>query len=72
MTQKDKEEVCFIFTKYSIFIVDVKSRKFMYQRGRAGHEAKERKTPAKSRRVGITVYIKVMECLLEISEKPKL
>ena len=42
------------FTKYSIFIVHVKSGRFMYQSGRAGDEAKKRKSPAKSGRVGIT------------------
>ena len=42
------------FTKYSIFIVDVKSGRFMYQSGRAGDETKKRKSPAKSGRVGIT------------------
>ena len=41
------------FTKYSIFIVDVKSGRFMYQSGRAGDEAKKHKSPAKSGRVGI-------------------
>ena len=43
------------FTKYSIFIVNVKSGRFMYQSGRAGDEAKKRKSPAKSGRVGIYV-----------------
>ena len=43
------------FTKYSIIIVDVKSGRFMNQGGRAGDEAKMRKSPAKSGRVGITV-----------------
>ena len=42
------------FTKYSVFIADVKSGRFMYQSGRAGDEAKKRKSPAKSGRVGIT------------------
>ena len=42
------------FTKYSLFIVDVKNGRFMYQSGRAGDEAKRRKSPAKSGRVGIT------------------
>jgi len=43
------------FTKYSIFIVDVKSGRFMYQSGRAEDEAKKLKSPAKSGRVGIYV-----------------
>ena len=34
--------------------MDVKSGRFMYQGGRAGDEAKKRKCPAKSGRVGIT------------------
>ena len=42
------------FTKYSVFIADVKSGRLMYQSGRAGDEAKKRKSPAKSGRVGIT------------------
>ena len=42
------------FTKYSIFIVD---GRFMYQSGRAGDEAKKRKSPAKSGRVGITATV---------------
>ena len=37
-------------------MVDVKSGRFMYQSGRVGDEAKKRKAPAKSGRVGITVY----------------
>ena len=48
------------FTKYSIFIVDVKSGRFMYQSGRAGDEAKKRKSPAKSGRVGITVILSAL------------
>ena len=40
--------------RYSIFIVDVKSGRFMYQSGGAGDEAKKRKSPAKSGRVRIT------------------
>ena len=35
--------------------MDVKSGRFMYQSGRAEDEAKKRKSPAKSGRVGITV-----------------
>ena len=31
----------------------------MYQSGRAGDEAKKRKSPAKSRRVGITVTVTI-------------
>ena len=38
--------------KYLI-LVDVKSGRFKYQSGRAGDESKKRKSPAKSRRVGI-------------------
>ena len=37
------------------FIVDVKSERFMYQSRRAGEDAKRRKCPAKSGRIGITV-----------------
>ena len=36
-------------------MVDVKSGRLMYQSGRAGDKAKKRKSPTKSRRVGITV-----------------
>ena len=35
--------------------MEVKSGRFMYQSERAGDEAKKRKSPAKSGRVGITV-----------------
>ena len=35
----------------------------MYQSGRAGDEAKKRKSPAKSGRVGITTSIKSEQCL---------
>ena len=52
---KSQTKSALFFTKYSIFIVDVKSGRFMYQSGRAGDEAKKRKSPAKSGRVGITV-----------------
>ena len=41
-----------VLNKYSI-LVDVKSGRFKYQSGRAGDEAKKRKSPAKSGRVGI-------------------
>ena len=44
------------FTEYSIFIVDVKSGRFVYQSGRVGDEAKKCKSPAKSGRVGITEF----------------
>ena len=37
-----------------MFIVVVKSARFMYQSTRAGDKAKKRKSPAKSGRVGIT------------------
>ena len=37
--------------------MDVKSGRFMYQSGRAGDEAKKRKSPAKSGRVSISVII---------------
>ena len=43
-----------ILNKYLI-LVDVKSGRFKYQSGRAGDEAKKRKSPAKSGRVGIYV-----------------
>ena len=49
---KSQTESALLFTKYSIFIVDVKSGRFMYQSGRAGDEAKRPKSPAKSGRVG--------------------
>ena len=51
---KSQTKSALFFTKYSIFIVDVKSGRFMYQSGRAGDEAKKRKSPAKSGRVSIT------------------
>ena len=54
MVAKSQTKSVSFFTKYSIFIVDVKSRRFMYQSGRVGDEAKKRKSPAKSGRVGIT------------------
>ena len=41
-------------TLLTILIVDVKSGRFRYQSGRAGDEAKKRKSPAKSGRVGIS------------------
>ena len=43
-----------IVLQVSIFTVDVKSGTFMYQSGRAGDEAKKRKSPAKSGRVDTT------------------
>ena len=46
---KSQTKSVLLFTKYSIFIVDINSGRFMYQSGRAGDEAK-------SGRVGITVY----------------
>ena len=39
----------------TMLIVDGKSGRFMYQSRRAGDEAKRRKSPTKSRRVGISV-----------------
>ena len=36
----------------------------MYQSGRAGDEAKKRKSPAKSRRVGITANVMVTPTLI--------
>ena len=50
---KSQTKSVLFFTKYLIFIVDVKSGRFMYQSGRAGDEAKKRKSPAKSGRVGM-------------------
>ena len=41
-----------VLNKYLI-LVDVKSGRFSYQSGRAGDEAKKRKSPAKSGRVDI-------------------
>ena len=41
-------------TLLTMLMVDVKSRKFMHQNGRAGDKAKKHKSPAKSRRVGIS------------------
>ena len=40
------------FTKYSLFIVDVKNGRFMYQSGRAGDEAKKRNAPINVNPVG--------------------
>ena len=51
---KSQTKSVLFFTKYSIFIVDVKSWRFMHQSRRAGDEAKKHKSPAKSGRVGIT------------------
>ena len=42
-------------TLLTILIVDAKSGRFTYQSGRAGDEAKMRKSPTKSGRVGISV-----------------
>ena len=53
MAKSQTKSVLF-FTKYSIFIVDLKSGRFTYQSGKAGDEAKKRKSPAKSGRVGIS------------------
>ena len=41
-----------VINKYLI-LVDVKSKRFKYQSGREGDEAKNRKSPAKSGRVGV-------------------
>ena len=57
---KSQTRSVFFFTKYSIFIVDIKSERFMYQSGRAEDKAKKRKFPAKSRRVGITVLARTL------------
>ena len=54
---KSQTKSVLFFTKYSIFIVDVKSGRFIYQSGRAGDEPKKRKSPTKSGRVGITAYL---------------
>ena len=54
---KSQTKTVLFFTKYSIFIVNVKSGRFMYQSGRAGDGAKKRKSPAKSGRVGIYVIV---------------
>ena len=43
-------------TLLTMLIADVKSGSFTYQSGRAGDKAKKCKTPAKSGRVGISVY----------------
>ena len=51
---KSQTKSVLFFTKYSIFIVDVKSGRFMYQSTRAGDKEKKRNSPAKSGRVGIT------------------
>ena len=52
-----------------ILIVDVKSGRFGYQSGRAGDEAKKRKSLAKSGRVGISVFKHVKEKASEASAK---
>ena len=41
-------------TLLKMLVVDVKSGRFMYQRGRARDEAKKGKSPTKSGRVGIS------------------
>ena len=56
MAKSQTKSVLF-FTKYPVFIVDVKSGRFMYQSGRVGDEAKKRKSPAKSGRVSITAFV---------------
>ena len=61
---KSQTKSVLFFTKYSIFIVDVKSGRFMYQSGRAGDETKKRKSPAKSGRVGITVLFMLHRVVL--------
>ena len=48
---KSQTKSVLFFIKFSILIVDVKSGRFMYQSGRAGDEAKKRKSPAKSERI---------------------
>ena len=48
------------FTKYSIFIVDVKSGRFMYQSGRAGDETKSISLPPKA---GELASLGIVECL---------
>ena len=42
----------------------------MYQSGRAGDEAKKRKSPAKSRRVGITGIVKKIQSIPFIVDTP--
>ena len=44
-------------TLLTILIVDVKSGRFRYQSGRAGDEAKKRKSTAKSGRVSISAPV---------------
>ena len=43
---KSQTKSVLFLTKYSIFIVNVQSGRFMYQSGRAGDEAKKHKSPA--------------------------
>ena len=61
---KSQTKTVLFFTKYSIFIVNVKSGRFMYQSVRAGDEAKKRKSPAKSGRVGIYALFKFVSTVL--------
>ena len=56
-----------VLNKYLI-LRDVKSGRFEYQSGKAGDEAKKRKSPAKNGRVGINVngresdfFVKILE-----------
>ena len=51
-----------VLNKYSL-LVDVKSGSFKHQSWRAGDEAKKRKSPAKSGRVGICMCIVFEEYL---------
>ena len=56
---KSQTKSVLFFTKYSIFIVDVKSGRFMYESGRAGDEPKKRKSPANNNNNNIFIsYIK--------------
>ena len=57
-----------VLNKYLI-LIDVKSGRFKYQSGRARDEAKKRKSPAKSGRVGIYENSK---CKLEIESQSAL
>ena len=59
------------FTKYSIFIVDVKSGRFMYQCGRAGDEAKKHKSPAKNGRVGIAAFYNTRQRIIQANGVPQ-
>ena len=53
---KSQTKSVLFFIEYSIFIVDIKSGRFMYQSGRAGDKAEKHKSPAKSGSF-ITVWI---------------